>query len=76
MGWSGCRLGDGLSQEATEWSNTQRCIVTSVWFGQELIPEKVQEKSVEMIKEKLQVLSALSPEMIEITELTGARACT
>lgn len=53
MGWSGCRLGDGLSQEATEWANTQRCIVTSVWFGQELIPEKVQEKSVETIKEKL-----------------------
>lgn len=65
-----------VSQRRTELSNTQRCTVTSVWFGQELISEEVQEKSVETIKEKVQVLSAVSTEMIKITELTGVRACT
>ena len=75
MGCSGCRMDDPTSRKQQQGLalGAQGYVVTSILFEQELVSKKIQEKVLcPPLKRKTKYIY-LSPEIIQLTELTGAR---
>lgn len=76
MGCSGCRIDAPTSgkQQQGLVLGAQRYMMTSILFEQELVSETIQEKILcPLLKRKTKYIY-LPPEMIQLTELTRARA--
>lgn len=76
MGCSGCRMDAPSSRKQQQGLalGAQGYVVTSILFEQELASKKIQEKILCLPLKRKTKYIYLSPEIIQLTELTGAKA--